>query len=412
MRHRRYTDQDEAPAIDGDIFWRGVEMRVHPSQLPPGWVSQAINMRFSDGKPKPRPGSVKLGWTNKITGSPSGIQPWGTVYGRGNFKDAAGAQWLITAADGNVYASRSNNATTQLTLPAGVTITSEVSFTQANNTLVMFLGLALTPLVMTSIAAGFAARPATTLANVSKTISNTVDTAGDKLTVSGHGISAATSAVNAQAVDVSNTGGALPEGLHANTTYFARVVDANTLTLHFTPQDAFNDTNRADLTANGTGTSTLNYVNGVIQAANSMPNGVRAIWTANRLWVQTANDEVWASDALDIFTYGESGKFKINQGSVDELVTIALFNREIMGLKRQSVYRMINITGSLANIEVKEVTRRYGCVAAKSVVDVGTDLLWLADDGVASLTLTEFGETQTAEGVGNRPPMFSDPIDP
>jgi hypothetical protein len=144
MRHRRYGDGDETPSVDGDIFWRGVEMRGHPSHLGPGWASEAINMRFSDGKPKPRKGSVKLGWTNKIAGG--GIQPWGMVYGRGNFKDAAGAQWLITAADGNVYASKSNTATTQLTLPAGVTITSEVNFEQANNALVMFRGLSAVPL--------------------------------------------------------------------------------------------------------------------------------------------------------------------------------------------------------------------------------------------------------------------------
>lgn len=97
----------------------------------------------------------------------------------------------------------------------------------------------------------------------SKTITNAVDTATDQLTVTGHGISAATTIDTVQRVSVRNTGGALPAStpsLAANTVYYARVVDANTLTLHTTAAGALDNTTRVDLSGNGSGTNTLDYV--------------------------------------------------------------------------------------------------------------------------------------------------------
>ena len=49
----------------------------------------------------------------------------------------------------------------------------------------------------------------------------------------------------------------------------------------------------------------------------------------------------------------------------------------------------------------------------RSIVDCGTDLIWLSSDGVASLSLTEMGELQASQGaLAGRPPMLSDDIDP
>jgi hypothetical protein len=124
----------------------------------------------------------------------------------------------------------------------------------------------------------------------SKTVTNTVDTGLDQLTVTTHAITAATDIESVQAVTVRNSGGALPTGLSANTIYFARVVDANTLTLHTTRAGALDNTARVDITANGTGTNTLDYITvnakygvaGVIQtsAAGSLVTGEYQIWWA------------------------------------------------------------------------------------------------------------------------------------
>jgi hypothetical protein len=60
-------------------------------------------------------------------------------------------------------------------------------------------------------------------------------------------------------VTVSNSGGALPSPLVANTVYYARKVDANTLTLHTTAAGSEGNTSRVNLTDNGTGTQTLEF---------------------------------------------------------------------------------------------------------------------------------------------------------
>jgi len=297
---------------DGDLGFIGVEMRYHPSALRQRYAASAVNMRFTNLVAETRKGSVKLGWMNKI--SAAGIQPWGTIYGRGTFVDAANVEWQITAADGNLYASRANNPTVQLTLPAATTVTQSCFFTQAAGTLVLHRGLDADPLELTDLRIGFVVVPP-------------------------------------------------PE---------------------------------------------------VTQAGLSpMPRALKSIWLANRLWVQTSDDQVWASDLLDIHTYSEANKFTISSGNADPLVTIIAFGKtDIICLKRHSVYRLTSIVGDLSGTNALPVTRRYGCLAARSAVDVGTDLIWLSDEGIASLHLTELGELQAAEGKLNQQGWFSDPIEP
>jgi len=95
----------------------------------------------------------------------------------------------------------------------------------------------------------------------SKTITNTVDTGTERLTVSAHGLTAATSLDNVQLVTVRNSGGALPAGLTVNTAYYAFIVDANTVSLHTSRQGGLDGVSDiVNLTGNGTGTNSLDIV--------------------------------------------------------------------------------------------------------------------------------------------------------
>lgn len=98
-----------------------------------------------------------------------------------------------------------------------------------------------------------------TVSAVSKTFT-VLSATDDTLTATGHGITAATGVSDAQRVYLT-TSGTLPGGLTASTTfsYYARVVDANTLTLHSTPEGVLDNTDRVDITGSGTGTHTLSY---------------------------------------------------------------------------------------------------------------------------------------------------------
>ena len=55
-----------SPIVDGDSFFTGVNMRLDPGQLKPGFCAFAKNKRFINGKAATRPGIKKMPWTNKV----------------------------------------------------------------------------------------------------------------------------------------------------------------------------------------------------------------------------------------------------------------------------------------------------------------------------------------------------------
>ena len=64
------------PIIDGDTHFLGVNMRLDPGQLKPGFCASAKNKRFVNGKAATRPGIKKMPWSNKAaaawTNDPTG----------------------------------------------------------------------------------------------------------------------------------------------------------------------------------------------------------------------------------------------------------------------------------------------------------------------------------------------------
>jgi len=250
------------------------------------------------------------------------IQPWGTVYGTGLFTAPGLAfitgprEYVIMAADGAVYACLESNFPRSVPLPAGVTITGTVRFTQAATTLFMWRGALLDPLQLTDLTLGF-------------------ETVPDP-----------------------------PTGL----------------------------------------------------GLQRIAKGIRALLAGDRLWVQTATG-IEASDVLEFTRFRLSHSYAVNSSPGDELKTIIVFgsgiNASIIALKRRSVHRLVNVVGDLTDLLIVTVTNRFGIVAEESVVDVGADLFWLTDEGVASLTLTDQGEVQPSVRTGREPQvMLSDPIQP
>ena len=54
------------PILDGDTHFVGVNMRLDPGQLKPGFCASAKNKRFVNGKASTRPGIKKMPWSNKV----------------------------------------------------------------------------------------------------------------------------------------------------------------------------------------------------------------------------------------------------------------------------------------------------------------------------------------------------------
>jgi hypothetical protein len=309
----RQADLDEAPLLDGDERFLGVQMRGHPAGLGPGWVASAINCRFREGVMESRLGSVKPAWLNQISGT--SVRAWDSMQGRGAYRDATGRQWTLVAVNGQVRAILPHNAPRTVPLPAGVTLVGGEQFLQFGTAVLLLRGTEGETLQLTDLAVGFQPVPAP-----------------------------------------------------------------------------------------------------VVPGLNAIPTARRGAVAGDRVWLVTTGNQIWASDLLDHTSYHPLNQFSVGDGA-EELVTVALFGQtSLIVFLRRTVYRLTDVLnadaqGLLTNTTAPRVTARYGCIAADSVVDVGTDLLWLCEEGIASLTLTEQGEVQS--GVGpNRPPMFSDPIHP
>lgn len=128
-----------------------------------------------------------------------------------------------------------------------------------------------------------------------------------------------------------------------------------------------------------------------------IPNSAFGLFHGNRLFLQHTRDQVVASDVQDETRYSEFNDFRINVGDNDRLVAMAAFgdaDASLLMLKDQSVWRVNNVTGDLSNITLRNITRKYGCVAPFSVVDFGSDIAWLSDRGIVTLGLTAQNESQ------------------
>jgi hypothetical protein len=158
-----------------------------------------------------------------------------------------------------------------------------------------------------------------------------------------------------------------------------------------------------EIVQTGSGTGTL-----------TIPNCLRGVFAGNRAWLMREDDTVVASDILDYTRYQIEDDFKLNQGDADKTVAIMAFGAgSLIIFKERSVYRLDNVYGDLGDMVFSLVTNRYGCLAAESVVNCGSDVLWLSQEGVASLTLTEQNEVQAAQGaLAGKNRMFSEDIGP
>ena len=132
----------------------------------------------------------------------------------------------------------------------------------------------------------------------------------------------------------------------------------------------------------------------------SIPNASTGLFFANRLLVPHLGDQVAVSDCLNYTRYQPiMSNFRINQGSEDELVGLRRINNSTLAcFKTNSVYIVSNIYGNLSDIVLDEVTREYGAVSDKSIVQVGSDVLFLSSKrGVSSLTVASNGKVSAVD---------------
>ena len=105
-------------------------------------------------------------------------------------------------------------------------------------------------------------------------------------------------------------------------------------------------------------------------------------------------DQIFVSDILDGESWDLIGNsIRVGGGDGDPIVALMpWFDFSLLVFKERSVW-LINADPALAvaDWEVKLVNGRVGCVASRSVQQVGADVLFLARDGVRSIKMIEAG---------------------
>lgn len=129
----------------------------------------------------------------------------------------------------------------------------------------------------------------------------------------------------------------------------------------------------------------------------SIPPAREGIYFGNRLVVVYGFDHIAMSDVLDPLHYLPLiQEFKLNTGTNDPVVALYPFNQTtILVFKKRSILALENVYGDLSNVRLTEITREFGCVAAKSIASTGSDVVFLSQRGVVSLKQTEFGLEQS-----------------
>lgn len=130
-------------------------------------------------------------------------------------------------------------------------------------------------------------------------------------------------------------------------------------------------------------------------SAGTVPDANEAISAFGRIWAADTNTErqiVYFSDlqAPQVWTGGTSGTLDIGEiwpTGGDQIVALAAHNNRLFVMGKKQILVFANATDPV-NIFLEDSVVGIGCIARDSVQATGTDILFLSDTGVRSLTRT------------------------
>jgi len=101
-------------------------------------------------------------------------------------------------------------------------------------------------------------------------------------------------------------------------------------------------------------------------------------------------DEVLISDILDSDTFDQIfAQFRFNAGGADFVVGFQSFaNDQLIIFNRNSIHTVFN-TVNLTSATVKQVTDEVGCLARRSIEQIGSEVLFLSDNGVYGISFVD-----------------------
>jgi hypothetical protein len=417
-RHSKYGKEDTQPELLGDQQFVGVNMRLDPSVVPPGYVSEAINCRFNRGVVETRKGFTVPTWANRhnlVTAvSPGSNQTYGQPTGFLGFNFTTATNCVLSGMVSNagLVVGQQFSVTTNIANPSytdGALTKTRPDFSGTINDLSVPAQIGLT-----------VDKPS--LAGVWNVFNYTtgrwigVGTAGGSSRTVGvggafswgtiYGMGVFKDPTTLRELLIVATAGGVYYTSPNNIPYPIQLPSGVTLSAPVTFTQAFDKfiMHRGKaLTAlyiSNARTSwselTQSVLDNPIDGTDTIPNGERSLFFQNRLFIPCRNDEIAVSDFNDISRYVPTlQEFRVNQGSADKLVAITKFNDQtIIAFKEQSVYAINNVYGDLSALQLDQLSDRFGLVSAKTVAQVGNDLWFLTQIGVMSIRQTEQNKLQ------------------
>lgn len=432
-RYASYGRLDSQLVDDGDTAFVRLNQRLRPDQLKPGEVAVSQNGRMDvDGAWQTRKGyrnvfgniansgSALVIPFNLNDSSPPSINDAAVaaIYGTCLYSDpnTASTEYVVLATTSKAVLVKTSDTSVSYNInyPAGHTVDSTCEVIQAFNYLFVFRNgqvafqwdgsnLTTTP-VFTLVANGAYTQPFVydDLSNCG--ISEGVVTI---TTPSAHDVAVGDS------VTVSDKGSTDLNPLTEYRVY--EVTTSSPYTFKF----------KADAANAAGATVAVGKRQSIGLGFTHMPTPPWAIYHQRRLWMpfnytitgssgsptitsRNVKDEIIASDILDQDTYDQiQNQFKIASGSADFIVGLQPFAEDnLIVFARNSIHLIRGVGADLGNCTVQEITREVGCVARKSIVQVGNQIMFLSDNGVYAINFDELYNLRGASVP------LSEPINP
>jgi hypothetical protein len=399
-----------------DANYIGLNSRLDPSNLQPGFAQEAYNVRLQRGTAQPRKGCKRL--TDATMNSEY-------MVGSGTFTDANGQDNIVLVyKDGiQLYNTETTQTGSKILFPTGRGITEGgvVDVVQALDKLYIFRGQETEKRYGTGGTSTTAALD----------ITHAAVAAGNSVTVTATWInSLSTTYLVGDEVTIFN----ITDTQHGsfNNSYLVTSVNGTSFTFVYTNNTGVN-INAANhvyacvvkvkppLIWNGASTISVAPQTSIIdnaqgtQASGSIPPSDFGFYFQNRLVCKVSDDRLVVSDIFSELFDFQINNFKINQGGNDAIVGVLpwIENQFLVFMKRSIWIAYVETTsyGSTgeaspgANSSVTIVTTQVGCLSRRSIVAAGQFVFFLSGKGVHVLT-----PQLDLKLLGNTMPL-SEPID-
>ena len=308
------------------------------------------------------------------------------IYGSAAFSDPndTTSQYIIVAANAKAVAiNLSNQTVTDISYPGSEIVSSRVEILQAFNKVFIFRegGTALewdgdlsgSP-TFTKVPSGTYTQPVRISSPGNTIVSDGVAT----ITATAHGLSAG------EVIEVVDAGSS---GFFNGDRYFvATVPDVNTFTFFATIEDqAAIEVSFMKPQSIGGGYSHMPAPPFAIyhQRRLIMPYWYSVDSSPDSFTDRSVRDELIVSNILDSDTYDTIyAQFRFNAGTADYMVGLQSFAEDrVLVFNRNSIH-IIQNTNDLSLSSTRVLTDEVGCVARNTIVQVGSQVLFLSDNGV------------------------------